>query len=122
MAGAKHSLEQEPAEAPWSYGIYTVTLIAGRAADRFGANLVSLSVRNALLLPIVLGLLYLLARRPSHPHRLRDAHALGIAVGAIRLPARRRRGRGAPDASAARCRAASGATRARARRCSRENA
>ena len=44
-----------------------------------GLNLVSLSVgvqvMNALLLPIVLGFLYLLARRLPAPYRLKGAYA-----------------------------------------------
>ena len=49
-----------------------------------GVNLVSLSVgvqvMNALLLPIVLGFLYLLARRLPNPYRLQGAYALIVAV------------------------------------------
>ena len=50
-----------------------------------GVNLVSLSVgvqvMNALLLPIVLGFLFLLARRSPAPYRLKGGYA-GL-VGAI---------------------------------------
>jgi Mn2+/Fe2+ NRAMP family transporter len=84
VLGVKHSLEHEPAEAPWFYGIYTATLIAGALLIVSGVNLVSLSVgvqvMNALLLPIVLGFLYLLARRLPHPYRLRGAYAAIVAV------------------------------------------
>jgi Mn2+/Fe2+ NRAMP family transporter len=49
-----------------------------------GVNLVSLSVgvqvMNALLLPIVLGFLYLLARRLPTPYRLQGAYAVVIAI------------------------------------------
>ena len=66
VLGVKHSLEHEPREAPWFYGIYTVSLVAGALLVASGVNLVTLSVgvqvMNALLLPIVLGFLYLLAR------------------------------------------------------------
>ena len=52
---------------PWFYGFYTVALAAGGILVASGVNLVTLSVgvqvMNALLLPIVLGFLYLLARR-----------------------------------------------------------
>jgi len=84
VLGVKHSLEHEPAEAPWFYGIYTATLIAGALLIVSGVNLVSLSVgvqvMNALLLPIVLGFLYLLARRLPNPYRLQGAYALIVAV------------------------------------------
>src|SRR5262249_50416939 len=84
VLGVKHSLEHEPAEAPWFYGIYAVTLIAGAALIVSGVNLVSLSVgvqvMNALVLPIVLGFLYLLARRLPAPHRLQGAYAVVVGV------------------------------------------
>ena len=84
VLGVKHSLEHEPAEAPWFYGIYTATLIAGALLIVSGVNLVSLSVgvqvMNALLLPIVLGFLYLLARRLPNPYRLQGAYATIVAV------------------------------------------
>src|ERR1700720_511545 len=84
VLGVKHSLEHEPQEAPWFYGIYTATLVAGALLVVSGVNLVSLSVgvqvMNALLLPIVLGFLYLLARRLPEPHRLSGAYALIVAV------------------------------------------
>jgi Mn2+/Fe2+ NRAMP family transporter len=84
VLGTKHSLEHEPHEAPWFYGIYTTTLIAGALIVVSGVNLVSLSVgvqvMNALLLPIVLGFLYLLARRLPKPYRLQGAYAVIIAI------------------------------------------
>jgi Mn2+/Fe2+ NRAMP family transporter len=83
VLGVRHSLEHEPAEAPWFYGIYTATLIAGALLIVSGIDLVRLSVgvqvMNALLLPIVLGFLYLLARRLPQPHRLRGVYALIVA-------------------------------------------
>ena len=49
-----------------------------------GVNLVSLSVgvqvMNAMLLPIVLGFLYLLARRLPAPYRLQGAYAAVVGV------------------------------------------
>jgi Mn2+/Fe2+ NRAMP family transporter len=84
VLGVKHSLEHEPAEAPWFYGIYTATLIAGALLIVSGVDLVRLSVgvqvMNALLLPIVLGFLYLLARRLPEPYRLRGTYAVIVAV------------------------------------------
>ncbi len=79
VLGAKHKLEDEPREAPWFYGFYAVALVACAIVVGSGVNLVSLAVgvqvMNALLLPIVLGFLYLLARRLPAPHRLRGAYA-----------------------------------------------
>ena len=87
VLGAKHKLEDEPREAPWFYGSYAVALIACAAIVASGVNLISLSigvqVMNALLLPIVLGFLYLLARRLPAPYRLQGPYAL--VCGAIIL-------------------------------------
>ncbi len=75
VAGYKRSLEHHPREAPWFYGIFSVCLIAGGVLVATGINLVKLSVAvevmNALLLPIVLGFLYLLALKAlPQPYRL----------------------------------------------------
>ena len=79
VLGAKHKLEDEPREAPWFYGFYAVALVVGALVVGSGMNLVSLAVgvqvMNALLLPIVLGFLYLLARRLPEPYRLKGAYA-----------------------------------------------
>lgn len=84
VLGVKHSLEHAPKEAPWFYGIYTASLVAGGLFVASGVNLVSLSVgvqvMNALLLPIVLGFLYLLARRLPEPHRLKGGYAVVVAL------------------------------------------
>ena len=84
LLGVKHSLDHAPAEAPWFYGIYTAALVAGGAFVASGVNLVSLSVgvqvMNALLLPIVLGFLYLLARRLPEPYRLTGWYAAIVAL------------------------------------------
>jgi Mn2+/Fe2+ NRAMP family transporter len=84
VLGVKHSLEHRPREAPWFYGVYTGALVAGGLFVASGVNLVSLSVgvqvMNALLLPIVLGFLYLLARRLPPPYRLRGAYAAAVAA------------------------------------------
>src|SRR5260370_8751462 len=68
VLGVKHSLEHEPAKAPWFYGIYTATLITPALLSVSGVNLVSLSVggqrMNRLLLPILLRSPYL-SPRPS---------------------------------------------------------
>jgi len=84
VLGVKHYLEYSPREAPWFYGIYTVSLASGGLLVASGANLVKLSVgvqvMNALLLPIVLGFLFLLARRLPAPWRLRGGYALVVAL------------------------------------------
>lgn len=84
VLGVKHSLEHSPREAPWFYGIYTVSLAAGGLLVASGVNLVSLSVgvqvMNALLLPIVLGFLYLLARRLPPPYRLSGRYGVIVAL------------------------------------------
>ena len=84
VLGVKHSLEYAPREAPWFYGCYTVSLAAGGLLVASGVNLVSLSVgvqvMNALLLPIVLVFLYLLARRLPVPHRLSGGYAAVVAL------------------------------------------
>jgi len=85
VLGAKHKLEDEPSEAPCFYGFYAVALIVCATIVGSGVNLVSLSVgvqvMNALLLPIVLGFLFLLARRLPAPYRLKGGYA-GL-VGAL---------------------------------------
>jgi len=84
MLGVKHSLEHTPREAPWFYGFYTVSLAAAGLIVASGVNLVTLSVgvqvMNALLLPIVLGFLYLLARRLPAPYRPRGRYAVVVAL------------------------------------------
>jgi Mn2+/Fe2+ NRAMP family transporter len=84
VLGVKHSLDHHPREAPWFYGIYTGSLALGGLIVASGANLVKLSVgvqvMNALLLPIVLGFLYLLARRLPAPHRLKGPYAALVAA------------------------------------------
>jgi Mn2+/Fe2+ NRAMP family transporter len=80
----KHSLEHAPRAAPWFYGFYTVSLVAGGLLVASGVNLISLSVgvqvMNVLLLPIVLAFLYLLARRLPKPYRLSGGYAVLVAL------------------------------------------
>lgn len=65
VTGFKHSLEHHPKDAPWFYATYIFILIISAVVVSSGINLVNLnvavSVMNALLLPIVLGFLFLLA-------------------------------------------------------------
>ncbi len=81
VSGYRRSLNHRLHEAPWFYLVYTLALAAGALLVTSGVNLVRLSigieVMNALLLPIVLGFLYLLARRALPPeHRLRGSYAV----------------------------------------------
>jgi Mn2+/Fe2+ NRAMP family transporter len=79
LLGLKCSLDHDPSEAPWFYGAYTLALIGCAVVVASGVNLVALSVgvqvMNALLLPPVLGFLYLLARRLPEPFRLQGPYA-----------------------------------------------
>lgn len=84
VLGVKHSLAHTPREAPWFYGFYTTSLVAAGLVVASGVNLVALSVgvqvMNALLLPIVLGFLYLLARRLPKRYRLSGGYAAIVAL------------------------------------------
>ncbi len=84
LLGYEHSLDKPLVEAPWFYAIYALTLVAGALVVLSGASLVQLSVyvqvMNAMLLPIVLGFLYLLARRLPAPYRLQGTPAVVTAV------------------------------------------
>ncbi len=79
LTGFKHSLDRSPSQAPWFYGVYILVLIVAAGVVLAGANLVTLSVgvqvMNAMLLPIVLGFLFLLARRLPQPYRLQGWYA-----------------------------------------------
>ena len=67
ITGYKHSLKSSPKEAPWFYILYSLVLIGGAVLVSSNINLVKVSVgvevMNAVSLPIVLGFLFLLARR-----------------------------------------------------------
>jgi Mn2+/Fe2+ NRAMP family transporter len=84
ILGVNCSLDHAPREAPWFYGVYTVALIGAAIVVASGVNLISLSVgvqvMNALLLPPVLGFLYLLARRLPEPYRLQGAYGAACAA------------------------------------------
>jgi Mn2+/Fe2+ NRAMP family transporter len=79
VIGAKHSLANEVTEAPWFYGAYGLALVIAAVVVVSGVDLVSLSVgvqvMNALLLPIVLTFLFLLARRLPEPYRVKGVYA-----------------------------------------------
>ena len=88
VAGFRRSLSDHPREAPWFFGVFTAVLIAAALVVGSGVDLVSLSVAvevlNAMLLPIVLGFLFLLARVAlPEPYRLAGPYAW--LVGAVIL-------------------------------------
>ncbi len=85
VIGVRHSLEQHPREAPWFYVAFAVMLVAGGLLVCSGINLIHLSIAtgviNALLLPIVLGFLYSLARTElPQALRLQGFYAKVVAV------------------------------------------
>jgi NRAMP (natural resistance-associated macrophage protein)-like metal ion transporter len=89
VTGYRHSLEHHPLEAPWFYGIYALAVIGGAVIVDLVPDLVALNigveVMNALMLPLVLGFLVLLAFRALPPeHRLRGPYAwLVVAVSVL---------------------------------------
>lgn len=86
VMGYRRSLQDHPTDAPWFYGVYTLLLVLGGIFIASGkVNLVHLSVgvevMNALLLPIVLGFLYLLACRTlPETYRLKGKYAIITGV------------------------------------------
>ena len=88
VTGYRHSLEHHPLEAPWFYGIYTLAVIGGAVLVALSPDLVALNigveVMNALMLPVVLGFLVLLAFRALPPeHRLRGPYAWFVVAIAL---------------------------------------
>jgi Mn2+/Fe2+ NRAMP family transporter len=84
--GVRHSLEQHPLEAPWFYGPFAALLIVGGLLVGSGVNLIRLSIAvavlNAILLPSMLLLLFLLARRAlPEEYRLKGFYALLVGTG-----------------------------------------
>jgi Mn2+/Fe2+ NRAMP family transporter len=74
VAGYKRSLEDRPTGAPWFYGVYIVSVAGSAYLVWLAPNLVSLNVAaqvvNALMLPLVVGLLIALsATSLSGQHR-----------------------------------------------------
>ncbi len=84
LFGFAHSLEHRPGQAPWFYGSLAVMLLAGGGLVASGVNLLRLSVTagvaNALILPVVLGFLWHLARTAPEPDlRLRGGYGALVA-------------------------------------------
>ncbi len=85
MTGYKHSLENRIREAPWFYSVYTMAVVGAAVLVARVPNLIALNiaieVMNALLLPLVLGFLVLLAvRMLPEEHRLRGARLWMVAA------------------------------------------
>jgi Mn2+/Fe2+ NRAMP family transporter len=85
VTGYRHSLEHHPREAPWFYGVFIASLVAGGVLVASGTSLVQLSVAvevmNAALLPIVLAFLFLLARKAlPAPYRLSGWYAWVVGI------------------------------------------
>ncbi|HET9018310.1 MAG TPA: divalent metal cation transporter [Acetobacteraceae bacterium] len=79
VAGYRRSLEFRPLEARWFYAVYALCVVGGALLVGLVPDLVSLNlgvqVMNALLLPLVLGFLVLLAIRAlPAAHRLRGGY------------------------------------------------
>jgi NRAMP (natural resistance-associated macrophage protein)-like metal ion transporter len=86
--GQPNSLDHSPRQALWFYGAYAAALVLGAVIVSAQVNLVALSVAvqvmNALLLPVVVGFLFLLAQRLPEPYRFKGAYAVAAtAVTAI---------------------------------------
>jgi len=85
ILGYKRSLDHKPKEAPWFYTIYSLVLIIGGLYVASGINLVNLSVgigvMNALLLPIVLGFLFMLSVKAlPENYRLKGWYAWCVGI------------------------------------------
>jgi Mn2+/Fe2+ NRAMP family transporter len=87
VSGYRRSLELHPFEARWFYGVYAVCVAGGALLVGVWPDLVSLNVgvqvMNALLLPVVVGMLIALAIRAlPEAHRLRGTY-LRVVVGIV---------------------------------------
>ena len=79
VAGYQRSLEGGPASAPWFYGVYVASVVGSAYVVWLAPNLVSLNVAaqvvNALMLPLVVGLLIALSVSALPPqHRPRGVY------------------------------------------------
>ncbi|MDE2464555.1 MAG: divalent metal cation transporter [Alphaproteobacteria bacterium] len=85
VTGYKHSLECRPTEAPWFYTVYILAVVGGAVTVALVPNLVTLNigveVMNALMLPVVLGFLVLLAFYAlPQEHKPRGSYAFLVMV------------------------------------------
>ncbi len=86
VAGYRHSLQRGPRRAPWFYAVYSFMVVGGALVVAKVPSLVTLNVAvevmNALLLPLVLGLLYALAMR-ALPASVRPGRVYRLVVLAV---------------------------------------
>ena len=85
VMGRRHALQAGPLAAPWFYGALTASLLAAGATVASGVDLVRLSIAagvlNAVLLPIVLATVFILARTALPAElRLGGGYAGAVAV------------------------------------------
>jgi Mn2+/Fe2+ NRAMP family transporter len=85
ISGARHSLADHPVEAPRFYAAFALLLLVGGVLVASGVNLVKLAIAtgviNAVLLPVVLGFLFWLARYElPEAHRLKGWYAALVAL------------------------------------------
>ncbi len=85
VAGYRRSLEYHPLQARWFYGCYAACIVGGALLIGLVPDLVSLNVgvqvMNALLLPVVMGFLVLLATRALPPAvRLRGVYLVVVVA------------------------------------------
>jgi hypothetical protein len=85
VTGYRRSLEYHPFEAHWFYGVYAVCVVGGAIVVAVWPDLVALNVgvqvMNALMLPLVLGLLIALAIKALPPaHRLRGWYLWAVLI------------------------------------------
>lgn len=91
VTGVKHSLGDRPRDAPAFYAVFGVAVVAGAIAVQLVPDLVALNIGvevvNALLLPLALGLLLLLATRAlPERHRLQGAYKWFVfAISAVTI-------------------------------------
>ena len=85
VAGFRRSLEYHPSKAPWFYAVFAICVIGGAGAVWAAPDLVALNVdvqvMNALMLPLVVGLLILLATRALPPQRRLRGWYLWLVAG-----------------------------------------
>jgi len=85
ITGCKHSLQDDPKEAPWFYRLYFLGLLICSIIILSNIQLVHLNVAievmNALLLPFVLGFLFILARKTlAPPYKLQGWYAFMVGL------------------------------------------
>lgn len=85
ITGFKHSLQDHPKEAPWFYLIFFLILVFGGIVVSSHISLIKLNIAiqvlNAIMLPIVLGFLFVLACKIlPQEHKLSGWYAILVGV------------------------------------------